>query len=125
MSRWCDRVIFLELFFLIVEDGPSLVIVCRWPIGRALYQSEKAHYAGVRAALFAENGGPPVSNDPAQSSPSKQKEFMTMLPLILEIAGLPRAEPGRHFTPEQMEVRALTLKNAYKAARQLLLDLSK
>jgi hypothetical protein len=72
-----------------------------------------------------ENGEPTVSNDPVQQQPNKQKEFMSILPLILEIAGLPRAEPGRHFTPEQMEVRAMTLRNAYKTARQLLIDLSK
>ena len=55
----------------------------------------------------------------------KQKEFMQWLALTMEIAGLPRAEAGRHFTPEQMEVRANTLRNAYKAARQLVLEISK
>ena len=50
---------------------------------------------------------------------------MGMLPLIAEIAGLPKVELGRHFTPEQMEVRSITLKNAYKVARQLLLEVSK
>ena len=67
-----------------------------------------------------------MSSDPnVQQQQLKQKEFMGILALITEIAGLPKAEPGRHFTPEQMEVRATTLKNAYKAARQLLLDVSK
>lgn len=59
-----------------------------------------------------------------QQQQIKQKEFMSMLPLIAVIAGLPNAEPGRHFTPEQMEVRAITLKNAFKAARQLLLEIA-
>lgn len=65
-----------------------------------------------------------TDSNPPQAQ-QKQKEFMALLPLIVEIAGLPKAEQGRHFTPEQMEVRAITLRNAYKAARQLLLDLSK
>jgi len=55
----------------------------------------------------------------------KQKEFVQLLPLILELAGLPKAETGRHLTPEQMEVRAGTLKTAYKVARQLVIDVSK
>ena len=60
-----------------------------------------------------------------QQSQSKQKEFMQLLPLITEVAGLPHAEAGRHFTPEQMEARATTLKNAYKIARQLVIEVSK
>jgi hypothetical protein len=55
----------------------------------------------------------------------KQKEFMQLLPLISLLAGLPQAEHGKHLTPEQMEVRAITLKHAYKAARQLLLEVAK
>jgi len=67
-----------------------------------------------------------MSSDPnANTQQMKQKEFMSILALTLEIAGLPKAEPGRHFTPDQMEVRATTLKNAYKAARNLLLEISK
>jgi hypothetical protein len=67
-----------------------------------------------------------MSTDPnVQLQQQKQKEFMGMIALTIEIAGLPRAEPGRHFTPEQMELRASTLKNASKVARQLLLDVSK
>jgi len=66
-----------------------------------------------------------MSSDPnVQQQQMKQKEFMGMLPLTLELAGLPKAEPGRHFTPEQMEVRAITVRNAYKVARQLLLEIA-
>jgi hypothetical protein len=60
----------------------------------------------------------------AQAQQLKQKEFMSLLPLIFEIAGLPHAEVGRHFTLDQMDVRATTLKNAYKVARQLVIDIS-
>ena len=53
------------------------------------------------------------------------KECMQMLPLTLEIAGLPHAEAGRYYNPDQMEVRGNTLRAAYKVARQLALDISK
>jgi hypothetical protein len=67
-----------------------------------------------------------MSTDPnVQQQQLKQKEFMSLLPLIFEIAGLPRAEAGRHFTPDQMDVRTTTLKNAYRVARQLVIDVSK
>jgi len=66
-----------------------------------------------------------MSIDPTlQQQQLKQKEFMSLLPLIAEIAGLPKAELGKHFNPEQMEVRAITLRNAYKVARQLVLEIS-
>jgi hypothetical protein len=55
----------------------------------------------------------------------KVSEFMRLLPLTLEIAGLPHSEPGRHFNEGQMEVRAATLKTAYKFARQVILDVAK
>ena len=60
-----------------------------------------------------------------QQGQVKQKEFMQLLPLIVEVAGLPKSEQGRHFTPEQMEARATTLKNAYKIARQLVIEVAK
>jgi hypothetical protein len=67
-----------------------------------------------------------MSNDPnANVQQLKQKEFMSLLTLTIELAGLPKAEPGRHFTPEQMEVRAMTLRNAYKIARQVVLEVAK
>ncbi len=56
---------------------------------------------------------------------AKLREFMSLLPLTLELAGLPRAEPGKHFTEGQMEVRVNTVRNAFKMARQLLIDVSK
>jgi hypothetical protein len=65
-----------------------------------------------------------MSTDPTVQQQLKQKEFMSLLPLTIEVAGLPPAEPGRHFTPEQMELRANTLRNAYKVARQLVVEIS-
>jgi hypothetical protein len=55
----------------------------------------------------------------------KINEFMQLLPLTTAIAGLPQVEPGKHLNEGQMEVRANALRNAYKLARQLLLDIAK
>jgi hypothetical protein len=55
----------------------------------------------------------------------KVREFMQLLPLTLEIAGLPRAEPGHHFNEGQLEVRANNIRNAYKLARQVIMEVAK
>lgn len=55
----------------------------------------------------------------------KAKEFMSLLPLTLALAGLPEAEPGRPFTESQLEARATSLRLAYKAARQIIMDVTK
>ena len=62
------------------------------------------------------------TNNPQQQ---KQREFMSLLPLTLQIAGLPQAEHGKYFNEAQMELRANSLRLAYKFARQLLVDMSK
>ena len=68
-----------------------------------------------------------MSSDVVQADRQRQKmnEFMQLLPLTLAIAGLPAAELGRHFNEGQMEVRANTLRAAYKMARQLILEIAK
>lgn len=53
----------------------------------------------------------------------RAREFQALLPLVLELAGLPRAEPGRYFTPEQIEARGVTIRHAYKVARQLVQEI--
>jgi hypothetical protein len=55
----------------------------------------------------------------------KVNEFLQILPLTLAIAGLPTVEPQKHLNEGQMEIRATAIRNAYKLARGLLLDLSK
>jgi hypothetical protein len=65
-----------------------------------------------------------MSNDPVDQQRRNVSEFMQMLPLTLAIAGLPDAEAGRHFNEGQMDVRATTIRNAYKVARQLLKDVA-
>jgi hypothetical protein len=56
---------------------------------------------------------------------AKMKEFMSLLPLTIELAGLTHAEAGRPFTESQLEARSMAIRNAYKAARQLVIDVSK
>jgi hypothetical protein len=50
------------------------------------------------------------------------KEFLQILPLTVEIAGLPPGDPNRFNTPDQMEVRANLLRTAYRIARNMLKD---
>jgi hypothetical protein len=53
----------------------------------------------------------------------RMKEFMSMLPLTLELAGLARAAPGTLFNEGQMEARVISIRNAYKLARQFLREI--
>lgn len=61
----------------------------------------------------------PVS---AELKQARMKEFMQLLPLTLEIAGLPKGDPLRPFNADQMEGRALSVRTAYKIAKALLKD---
>lgn len=55
----------------------------------------------------------------------KVSEFLRLLPLTLEIAGLPRApDPTKYFNEGQMGVRADTIRAAYKLARQIVLEVA-
>lgn len=65
----------------------------------------------------------PETTNSAQQQ--KQREFMSLLTLTLEIAGLPAPEPGKYHTEGQMEARATSIRTAYKIARQLVLEVSK
>ncbi len=53
----------------------------------------------------------------------RMKEFMSMLPLTMELAGLAKAAPGTLFNEGQMEARVISIRNAYKMARQLLKEM--
>ena len=55
----------------------------------------------------------------------KVKEFMSLLPLTLAIAGLPDAQPGTNFTESQLEARATSVRLAYKTARQIVMEVAK
>jgi hypothetical protein len=54
---------------------------------------------------------------------SRMTEFLKLLPLTVELAGLPKGELGRSFTPDQIEGRAMSIRAAYKAARNMVRDI--
>jgi hypothetical protein len=68
--------------------------------------------------------GPAMSVDTDRQQ-AKMKEFMSLLPLTIELAGLPHAEAGKPFNEGVLDARAMAIKNAYKVARQIVLDIAK
>jgi hypothetical protein len=67
-----------------------------------------------------------MSVDPsAERQQQKAREFINLLPLTLAIAGLPEGEHGKVFTEGQLESRAMTIKSAYRIARQVVVDVTK
>lgn len=64
-------------------------------------------------------------NPDVERQQQKVKEFMSLLPLTLSIAGLPECEPGKHFTETQLEARATTIRTAYKVVRQIVMEIAK
>jgi hypothetical protein len=65
-----------------------------------------------------------MSTEPADRQQQKINEFMRLLPLTIEIAGMPKSELGRNFNSDQMEVRANSIRTAYKIARQVVLEIA-
>jgi hypothetical protein len=59
----------------------------------------------------------------AEVKQNRMTEFMKLLPLTLELAGLARADPARPFTPDQIDGRAMSVRTAFKAARALVKDI--
>jgi hypothetical protein len=66
-----------------------------------------------------------MSTEAPDRQQQKVREFMSLLPLTVALAGLPEGEAGRPFTEGQLESRATSLRAAYKAARQLIMEVSK
>lgn len=64
-------------------------------------------------------------NPEAERQQQKAKEFMSLLPLTIAIAGLPECDAGRYFTDSQLEARATALRMAYRVARQIVMDIAK
>ncbi len=64
-------------------------------------------------------------NPDLERQQQKAKEFMSLLPLTLALAGLRECEAGKIFTETQLEARATSLRTAYKAARQLIVEIAK
>lgn len=65
-------------------------------------------------------GAPAVPEPIDQSADLQQKyrQFLDLLPLTLALAGLPTSE-GRMFSEDQIEGRGLTVKMAYREARNV------
>ena len=59
----------------------------------------------------------------AEVKQNRITEFMKLLPLTLQLAGLSQADIARPFTPDQIEGRAMSIRMAYKAARALVKDI--
>jgi hypothetical protein len=53
----------------------------------------------------------------------RYREFLDLLPLTIEIAGLPKSEPGRYYSEDQLESRLITLRHAYRFSRQVAREL--
>jgi hypothetical protein len=66
-----------------------------------------------------------MSTDTADARQIKYREFMSLLPLTVAIAGLPEAEAGKYFNEGQMENRAANLRLAYRIARQVIQEVVK
>jgi hypothetical protein len=50
-------------------------------------------------------------------------EFMSLLPLTLELAGLPKGSPETLFNEGQMEARIISVRNAFRLARNLVREI--
>lgn len=55
----------------------------------------------------------------AQQAQQKYQQFVQLIPVTLTIAGLAPSEHGKYYNEDQMEIRARTLRAAYKHARKL------
>ena len=61
----------------------------------------------------------------SEKQQQKVREFMSLLPLTLSVAGLPNCEAGKYFNEGQMDARATTIRQAYKIARQIVMEVAK
>jgi hypothetical protein len=56
-------------------------------------------------------------NAQAADQQRRYREFLDLLPLTMELAGLPHSESGKYYNEEQIELRASAIQRAYKQAR--------
>ena len=52
----------------------------------------------------------------------RYREFLDLLPLAMNLAGLPRSDGVRYYSEDQIELRANAIRHAFKFARQLAKD---
>ncbi|APW63734.1 hypothetical protein [Paludisphaera borealis] len=60
----------------------------------------------------------PEPTDSAAELQQKYRQFLDLLPLTISLAGLPASE-GRLYSEDQMEGRGITVKIAYRVARNV------
>ena len=65
-----------------------------------------------------------MSEVSAEVKMARMKEFLQLLPLTMEVAGLPECHPDRSFTADQMEARLISIRMAYKLARNFLREIA-
>ena len=63
-----------------------------------------------------------VKTEQSQDMQRRYREFLDLLPLTINLAGLPTSEGTRNYSEDQIEARMFTIKHAYRAARQLARD---
>ena len=54
---------------------------------------------------------------------ARMTEFMKLLPLTIELAGLPKVAATTLFTADQIEARIMSIRTAYKLGRAMLKDI--
>lgn len=54
---------------------------------------------------------------------ARMTEFLRLLPLTVELAGLSKAAAGGVFTPDQIEGRAMSIRSAYRIARNMVREI--
>jgi hypothetical protein len=59
-----------------------------------------------------------------QPNVQRLQQFLQLLPVTLEIAGLPHGEIGKYYNDDQMELRAQAIKKAFRHARNLSRDVA-
>jgi hypothetical protein len=47
----------------------------------------------------------------------RYREFLDLLPLTMNLAGLPASDTGKYYTEEQIETRLFAIRHAWKATR--------
>ena len=55
---------------------------------------------------------------PGADLQQRYRQFLDLLPLTISLSGLPTSE-GRLYSEEQIEARAITVRAAYRVARNL------
>jgi hypothetical protein len=58
---------------------------------------------------------------PAGDLQQKYRQFLDLMPLTIALAGLPHSE-NRYYSEEQIEARAITVRAAYRVARNTAKD---